>query len=245
MYLIKEAAEISGISVKTLYHYDEIGLLVPQKSFNGYCHYSDQDLDRLQNILYFRHLGFPLKKIKSLLDEEFADQADLLAAQLSLLEKQQEQLTTLILTLRKTIRENNGEIKMTQEEKFRGFDFEAGNQYRAEASKKFGKKVVDDSYVKIKGKEQISMDQMNEVFFGLAENLQNNVPTNDPSSLAWAEKLFKLIKTYAFDATLEAFGGISEMYVQDERFKNNIDQFGPGTAQYAHDVIQEFVNQNK
>ena len=70
MYHIKEAAQLSGVSVKTLYHYDKIGLLVPLKSENGYRTYSQEDLERLQVILYYKYLGFSLEKIAELLKED-------------------------------------------------------------------------------------------------------------------------------------------------------------------------------
>ena len=70
MYHIKEAAELSGVSVKTLHHYDKIGLLVPVKSENGFRTYSQEDLERLQVILYYKYLGFSLEQIAELLAEE-------------------------------------------------------------------------------------------------------------------------------------------------------------------------------
>ena len=73
MYHIKEAAQLSGVSVKTLHHYDKIGLLVPLKSENGYRTYSQEDLERLQVILYYKYLGFSLEKIAELLKEERTD----------------------------------------------------------------------------------------------------------------------------------------------------------------------------
>ena len=65
MYLIKQVSEISGVSVRTLHHYDEIGLLSPKKQENGYRYYSDEELSQLQTILYYKYLGFSLKEIKS------------------------------------------------------------------------------------------------------------------------------------------------------------------------------------
>ena len=73
MYHIKEAAQLSGVYVKTLHHYDKIGLLVPLKSENGYRTYSQEDLERLQVILYYKYLGFSLEKIAELLKEERTD----------------------------------------------------------------------------------------------------------------------------------------------------------------------------
>lgn len=99
MYHIKEAAQLSGVSVKTLHHYDKIGLLVPAKSENGYRTYSQVDLERLQVILYYKYLGFSLEKIAELLSQD--DQALLphLLRQLEYLQQERDRLDTLISTL--------------------------------------------------------------------------------------------------------------------------------------------------
>ena len=99
MYHIKEAAQLSGVSVKTLHHYDKIRLLVPAKSENGYRTYSQVDLERLQVILYYKYLGFSLEKIAELLSQD--DQALLphLLRQLEYLQQERDRLDTLISTL--------------------------------------------------------------------------------------------------------------------------------------------------
>ena len=99
MYHIKEAAELSGVSVKTLHHYDKIGLLVPLKSENGYRIYSQEDLERLQVILYYKYLGFSLEKIAELLKEEQTDLLPHLTRQLDYLIRERQHLDTLIATL--------------------------------------------------------------------------------------------------------------------------------------------------
>ena len=113
MYHIKKAAQLSGVSVKTLHHYDKIGLLVPAKSENGYRTYSQADLERLQVILYYKYLGFSLEKIAELLSQD--DQALLphLVRQLEYLEQERDHLDTLIYTLQNTIQAQKGEKKMT------------------------------------------------------------------------------------------------------------------------------------
>ena len=113
MYHIKEAAQLSGVSVKTLHHYDKIGILVPLKSENGYRTYSQEDLERLQVILYYKYLGFSLEKIAELLKEEQTDLLPHLTRQLDYLIRERQHLDTLIATLQKTIQEQKGERKMT------------------------------------------------------------------------------------------------------------------------------------
>ena len=117
MYHVKEAAQLSGVSVKTLHHYDKIGLLVPAKSENGYRTYSQADLERLQVILYYKYLGFSLEKIAELLSQD--DQALLphLVRQLDCLEQERDRLDTLISTLQKTIQAQKGERKMKEMDK--------------------------------------------------------------------------------------------------------------------------------
>ncbi|MBF1710066.1 MAG: MerR family transcriptional regulator, partial [Streptococcus sp.] len=101
MYLIKQVSEISGVSVRTLHHYDEIGLLSPKKQENGYRYYSDEELSQLQTILYYKYLGFSLKEIKSLMKQNEDDLLSHLKQQLSLMQKEKDRLLTLIDTLEK------------------------------------------------------------------------------------------------------------------------------------------------
>ena len=103
MYLIKTVSKISGVSVRTLHHYDEIGLLSPKKQENGYRHYSEEDMSFLQMILFYKYLGFPLKKIKELLKQKDSEILEHLRMQLNLMQKEKQKLITLIDTLEKTI----------------------------------------------------------------------------------------------------------------------------------------------
>lgn len=140
MYHIKEAAQLSGVSVKTLHHYDKIGLLVPLKSENGYRTYSQEDLERLQVILYYKYLGFSLEKIAELLKEERTDLLPHLTRQLDYLTRERENLDTLISTLQKTIQEQKGEREMSIQEKFAGFNYQDHQKYHQEAVENMDKK---------------------------------------------------------------------------------------------------------
>ena len=156
MYHIKEAAQLSGVSVKTLHHYDKIGLLVPAKSENGYRTYSQADLERLQVILYYKYLGFSLEKIAELLSQD--DQALLphLVRQLEYLQQERDRLDTLISTLQKTIQEEKGERKMTMKEKFAGFTYEDNHKYHQKLSKNTVKKSWRKHwFVKMDGKKNL------------------------------------------------------------------------------------------
>lgn len=162
MYKIQEAARIACVSVRTLRHYDQIGLLVPTKAENGYRLYSEADMDALQSILYFRYLGFPLGEIRGLLNAAEGDSLGMLRWQLGLLEQERERIDELIGTLTRTIRNQMGEEHMTARDKFKGFDWEDGRKkYDADARKLYGDKVIDDSYARQAGHEGEAAEEFN------------------------------------------------------------------------------------
>lgn len=242
MYQIKEAAQLSGVSVKTLHHYDKIGLLVPQKSENGYRLYSEADLERLQIILFYKYLGFSLKKIAELLSQEEQELLPHLNKQLQFLQQEREHLDTLISTLQKTIQAQKGERKMTTQEKFVGFTYEDHANYYHQAVETYGQEVMDESRARQVGKETETTEAFNKVFRNLANNMQKGLAVEAQENLSEAEQLFQAMNTYAFDCSLEVFAFIGKGYVANPEFKKNIDQFGVGTAQYAADVIQAYVH---
>ena len=242
MYHLKEAAQLSGVSIKTLYHYDKIGLVVPLKSENGYRTYSKDDLEQLQVILYYKYLGFSLEKIAELLKEEKMNLLPHLTRQLDYLTRERQHLDTLISTLQKTIQEQKGEIKMTIQEKFTGFSYQDHQKYHQEAVEKYGQEVMDQALERQKGREDEATTDFNQIFQALAQNLQSGLPITASENQEEAAKLLQAIRTYGFDCSMEVFGHIGQGYVYNPEFKENIDKFGPGTAQYTSDVIAHYVS---
>ena len=246
MFHIKEAAELSGVSIKTLHHYDKIGLLVPVKSENGYRTYSQEDLERLQVILYYKYLGFSLDQIAELLAEEKSNLLPHLTKQLDYLTQERKRLDTLISTLQKTIQEQKGERQMTIEEKFTGFSYQDTQKYHQEAVDKYGQEVMNQALERQKGREDEATRAFNQVFQVFAKNLQAGLPVTEFENQEAAAKLLDAIRTYGFDCSIEVFGYIGKGYVYNPEFKGNIDKFGAGTAQYTSDVIASYVeNQPK
>ena len=241
MYHIKKAAQLSGVSVKTLHHYDKIGLLVPAKSENGYRTYSQADLERLQVILYYKYLGFSLEKIAELLSQD--DQALLphLVRQLEYLEQERDHLDTLISTLQNTIQAQKGEKKMTLEEKFVGFTYEDNHKYYQEAVEEYGQEIMSEALTRQNGREEESTVAFNQVFQSLAENMRKGLSVEAVENQEQAARLLQAIRTYGFDCSLQVFAHIGKGYVYNPEFKENIDKFGVGTAQYTSDVIAAYV----
>ena len=241
MYHIKEAAQLSGVSVKTLHHYDKIGLLVPAKSENGYRTYSQADLERLQVILYYKYLGFSLEKIAELLSQDEQALLPHLVRQLEYLQQERDRLDTLISTLQKTIQEQKGEREMSIQEKFAGFNYQDHQKYHQEAVEKYGQEVMDQALERQKGHEDEATSAFNQVFRALAQNLHSGLPVTATENQEEAANLLQAIRTYGFDCSVEVFGHIGKGYVYNPEFKENIDKFGTGTAQYTSDVIAHYV----
>ena len=145
MFLIKKVSEISGVSVRTLHHYDEIGLLSPKKNEKGYRYYSEDDMSFLQMILFYKYLGFPLKQIKELLKQEDPEILHHLKKQLVLMQKEKQKLLTLIDTLEKTIKSRERKITMSTKEKFKGFAYQDNEKYKQKAIDLYGKEVIEEA----------------------------------------------------------------------------------------------------
>ena len=243
MYLIKYVSEISGVSVRTLHHYDEIGLLSPQKKENGYRYYSEEDISFLQMILFYKYLGFSLKKIKELLKKEDGEVLNHLKAQLKLIQKEKQKLLTLIETLEKTIESKERKVFMPTKEKFKGFSYQDNQKYKQAAIDLYGRDVIEETIQKQKGKEQEITDGFNRIFFAFSENKSNGLGATAQENIQLAEELHKHLCRYAFDCPMDVFSRIAYGYVQNKEFKNNLDQFGDGTAQYVCDAVQQYVKE--
>ncbi|RCW76908.1 MerR family transcriptional regulator [Saliterribacillus persicus] len=235
---VKDVAALSGISVRTLHHYDAIGLLRPEKVTNsGYRNYSDEDLSKLQQILFFKELGFPLKKIKELISDEKFNRLETLQTHQELLLQKREKLDLMLATIEKTIQKEKGGEKMANEEKFKGFDFRI-NPYEKEAREKYGDQKVDEATNKVENMTEENQEEMNEIYRELAA-IKDTDPTSEKAQLA-IKKWYNFLQDNFSTYSPEAFQGLGMMYMADERFTKNIDQFGSGLAQFMSEAMNEF-----
>ncbi|MFD1953241.1 MerR family transcriptional regulator [Paenibacillus thailandensis] len=241
--MVKEVAELTGVSVRTLHHYDEIGLLVPDEVTEaGYRLYSDRNLEMLQQILFFRALEFPLKQIKEIVSRPDFDRLEALELHHKLLLEKRSRLDRMIATLEQTKRHMKGEIRMTNEEKFQGFDF-SKNPYEKEAREKWGDQAVDGMKAKLvdmgeAGQEKLGAE-MNAIYAKLAE-LRGGAPDSDEAQEAIGEWYSFLNRLGSY--TPEAFRGLGQLYVDDTRFTNNIDKFGEGLALFMRDAMAVYAD---
>lgn len=237
MKTVNEVSKLTGVSVRALHHYDAIGLLNPtQVTEAGYRLYDDTALARLQTILLFRELQFPLKEIKSILDSPDFNREQALKQQIGLLELQRRQLDTLISFAREII--ETGVNNMD----FSAFDKTEIEQYKAEAKARWGK---TDAY---KEYEQKTAGQSEKVQTEAAERLmqvfaefgkiKHLAPESDAAQ-ALVKELRQCITENYYDCTKPILESLGQMYVGDERFKANIDaRGGVGTAEFASKAIE-------
>lgn len=231
MKTVKEISRLIGVSVRTLHYYDERDLLKPTKVTEaGYRLYDDTALERLHSILLFRELQFPLKEIKAILDSPNFDIKTALNEQIELLELQKKRLDKIISSAREIL--NKGVNTMS----FSSFDKTELEQYAAEAKRKWGH---TDAYKEYEQNHSDSADKTNEFMQIFTEigKIKHLSPDCDEVQML-IKKLQNFITDNYYTCTDEILKDLGEMYVSDERFKNNIDKAGgAGTAEFTAKAI--------
>lgn len=229
---IKEFAEMTGVSVRTLHYYDQIGLLRPARVDNdsGYRYYDEASLLRMQQILFYRELDFPLKDICRILSSPNFDAQQALAEQRKLLSFKKERLERLIAAIDAATK---GETDM------QAFDNREFEQYRDEVKEKWGHTQAYEEYQQ-KGKQDhtaltAGMDAIMEEF---AACKQAGCAPGSYDAQALVKKLQGYITEHFYNCTDAILAGLGEMYVADDRFRANIDKHGDGTAQFIRQAIQ-------
>jgi len=241
-----EVAALTGVSVRTLHHYDQIGLLRPGRNAdNGYRVYSAEDLDLLQQILFFKECGFSLADIQALLQSPSFDRNKAYALQRQTLLHQRRRIDTMLHTLEKTMRASKGEITMTSKEKFLGLDL-TENPYEEEARRLWGDAAVDQSNEKIAALtpdgRKAAAAGLHELFTRLAA-VRCEAPDSDEVQ-AEIDAMFRYFNRSFGTYTPQAFAGVGQLYVTDERFTRNIDQYGEGLSAFLAEAMAEYARRH-
>ena len=237
MKTVHEVSELTGVSVRALHHYDAVGLLKPTAVTEaGYRLYDDAAIARLQSILLFRELEFPLKSIKAILDSPEFDARAAMLEQIKLLELRREQIDRLILLARETI--ETGEINMD----FSAFDKSEFERYAAEAKQKWGGTAQYAEYDKKPQGEKLAAADALMAKFAEIGALRALSPDSAEAQSAVRE-LQSFITEHFYTCTDEVLAGFGLMYTADERFKSNIDSAGgSGTAEFIGKAIEIYCN---
>ena len=236
-------AELVGVTVRTLHHYDEIGLLAPsERTHAGHRRYNDADLDRLQQVLFYRELGFPLDEVAALLDDPEADPRVHLRRQHELLTARIEKLQKMAAAVEQAMEARKMGIDLTPEERFEVFGDKDPEQYAEEAERRWGgteayaesqrraARYTKDDWKRIQA-ETADWTERYSALMAAGER-----PTGE-AAMDLAEEHRRHIGKWYYDCPYEMHRCLGEMYVSDERFTAFYDSTREGLAQHLKEAI--------
>jgi DNA-binding transcriptional MerR regulator len=236
-------ARLAGISVRTLHHYDEIGLLTPSgRSGAGYRRYAEGDLERLQRILFYRELGFGLDDIRTVMTDGSRDASVHLRRQHAMLLERIERLKRMAAAVEKAMEARTMGISLTPEERFEVFgDFDP-DAHAAEVEERWGDtepyresqrraaRYSKADWERIKADGAAAVD-------ALVAAMRSGKPADSPEAMDGAEAHRRQIDEWFYPCSHEMQVGLAEMYLADPRFTATYEKIAPGLAQYVHDAI--------
>ena len=236
-YTVRQIAGMADITVRTLHHYDAVGLLRPAaRSAAGYRLYGEADLLRLQQILFFRELGFSLEQIRTIVEDPHFDQVRALEDHRRMLQAQVTRLERLLATVERTITHlTEGNMGMTDAELYEGFSQEQIERYKREAREKYGEKIVEESEQRVKG---MSKDHWQAI------NAEGDAATQAIAELAGQgcepgnpEVQRNIARHYAWidhfwHPTPESYAGLGRTYAENPEFRAFYDKYRPGFADF-------------
>lgn len=247
MYTVKQLAQIADVSVRTLHYYDEIGLLKPATiNKNGYRGYDEQAVLRLQQILFYREIGFELSLIKDILDSPKFNLATALRSHRAILTDKITRLNDLIHTVDQTLAHIEGETPMPNKKLFEAFSDEQQKDYEREARLQYGADNVNESIRRWnsygKDRQEAIMQEGRDLYLEIAHAIDSGLSANDSTVQALMQRWHDSIRHF-YEPTLEIMRGLGDLYNDDERFKQNFDQVHPRLSEYLREAIIVYVDE--
>ena len=243
-YTVHELAEMAGVSVRTLHHYDHIGLLKPSsRTAAGYRLYREAELLRLQQILLFRELDVPLETIRSILDDPAFDPVEALEAHRRTLEGQAARLTHLLQTIDRTILRIKGDtMALTDEELYEGLPKEQSERWRREAREMYGADAVEESEQRVRKLSKAEWNALKEegdaVTRGLAALMERE--PGDPEVQELIARHYAWVDHF-WHPTAEAYRGLGQLYVENDEFRASYDRYRAGLAEFMRAAMDYYA----
>ncbi|MGV9305939.1 MerR family transcriptional regulator [Nonomuraea sp. NPDC003727] len=241
---VGQVSRLAGVTVRTLHHYDEIGLLSPsRRSQAGYRRYDDSDLERLQQVLFYRELGFGLEEIIGILDEPGSDEMTHLRRQHELLTARIDRLRQMVAAVEVAMEAHTMNITLTPEERLEVFGDFRPEAYEAEAQRRWGdsplyaesrRRVA--SYTKADWVRQ--RGEAEAITADLVEALQAGLPAGSGQVMDLAERHRLHISRWFYPCSPDVHRGLGELYVNDPRFTPTFEAQAPGLAAYLSEAIR-------
>lgn len=251
-YSIGQLARLSGVSTRTLRHYHEIGLLAPARvSSSGYRIYGAKEVDRLQQVLFFRELGLELAAIGTILSDPGFHRLGALERHLAALEQERRRLGLLIGNLQRTIEQEKGGRTMSDQEKFEGMKHrlvkENETQYGREIREKYGEEAATQSNAKFMGLSQedfAAMERLSgEILEGLRGAVEAGASPDSPTGRELAARHKEWLGFTWPSYSVEAHRGLCQMYLDDPRFTAYYDGEVPGCARFLRDAVEAWTRE--
>ncbi|MCA9935215.1 MAG: MerR family transcriptional regulator [Anaerolineales bacterium] len=243
-YTVSQLAKMAGISVRTLHHYDHIGLLKPSsRTEAGYRQYNQQDLLRLQQILFYKELDVPLQEIGSILDDPDFDPVATLHSHKRRLQARANRLTRLLKTIDKTLHKLAEDDTMKDEDLYAGFTPEQAERYDREAKEMWGAETVEASKKRLrkmsKAQWQAIGAEGDAVTRGLAELVGHDVGETAVQHLIARHYTWL---SHFFQPSAEAYRGMSQMYATHPEFRAFYENFAPGLADFMQAAMTYYAD---
>ncbi|MDC0598413.1 MerR family transcriptional regulator [Gammaproteobacteria bacterium] len=241
-YKIGEVARLAKVSIRTLHHYDAIGLLVPNaRSDSGYRLYTHSDLERLQQILFYKTLEFPLEEIHRLMTDPTFNRSSALLQQRELLEEKSTQLKAVLKLIDKTIVQMDEEFTMDTKAMFDVFP-ELTQDDLDDAEAQWGeteqyKESLRRTSQYTKADFQSLKEENDAITEAIITLMDEGIAADDPRAIAIIERHRLLIDKWS-PCTKGFHMTLADMYVTDERFRNNYEKLRPGMAEYIQAAVK-------
>jgi MerR family transcriptional regulator, thiopeptide resistance regulator len=243
MFTVGELSKLTGVTVRTLHHYDEIGLVRPSaRTAAGYRLYDDDDVLRLQQVLLFRELGLPLPEIAAVLDDPEYRRDDVLRRHREVLVAKRTRLDAMVAALDAALAQQQKGHAMKPEDVKSLFDGFDPAQYEAEAEERWGNTdAYKESQKRVKRYGKADWDAIkaegDAIYRKLADLMAAGTSASDPTVQAAAEEHREHISKWFYPCSKEIHRGLGEMYIADPRFTANLDRYAPGFAQFLRDAF--------
>ncbi len=243
-YTVQQLADLAGVSVRTLHHYDEIKLLCPARKSNSYRSYGEAELLRLQQILFFRELEFPLEDIRTMLDKPGFDMTTALKEHRVQIEKKRQRLAGLLVTVDKTLAKLSGKKEMTDDELFEAFWEKHETEYAAEAEQRWGNtdawKQSKERTKHLTKEDYKRMSKDADAFMKTLAACIDSGPKS-PGTQTLIHQHYESLRTF-YDPSPELYRGLANMYVQDDRFRAYYDKYDPRMADFMREAMLAYCD---
>lgn len=252
VYTVGRVAALAGVTVRTLHHYDEIGLVHPSgRTSAGYRVYRPSDVDRLHQVLVYRRLGFGLPQIATLIDDPDVDAVAHLRRQRALLVEQGARVAAMVAAIDRQLEAHTMGMQLTPEEQLEVFGTDkVGGEWADEAEQRWGETEAyqesqrraatysKSDWLRLKA-------EADEGLRAFATALRSGRPATGPEATALAEEHRRYLGRWFYDCDYAQHRRLAEMYVGDDRFRRTYDTVAPGLAEYVHDAILANADQRE